>query len=77
MAARQALTEAEAALGEASADTARAETEALTTAEALKPLREEEQIAAAVLQRLTIERDRVDREEAQAQAEVARLKGEQ
>ena len=76
VAARQALTEAEAALGEASADTARAETEALTTAEALKPLREEEQIAAAVLQRLTIERDRVDREEAQAQAEVARLKGE-
>jgi chromosome segregation protein len=74
--ARSALTDAEAELGQASADTARAETEALTAAEALKPLREEEQIAAAVLQRLTIERDRVDREEAQAQAEVARLKGE-
>ena len=76
VAARQALTEAEAVLGEASATTARAETTALTAAEALKPLREEEQIAAAVLQRLTIERDRVDREEAQAQAEVARINGE-
>ena len=75
-AARQALTLAEATLGAASAETAGADAAAITAAEALKPLREEEQIAAAVLQRLTIERDRVEREEAQAQADVLRLKGE-
>ena len=76
VAARSALTDAEAALGAASAEAAAGQTSALTAAEALKPFREEEQIAAAVLQRLTIERDRVDREEAQARAEVERLKAE-
>ncbi|WP_163312729.1 hypothetical protein, partial [Klebsiella aerogenes] len=46
---------------------------ALTAEEAIKPLREEEQVAAAVLQRLAIEKDRVEREAEQAAAEVARL----
>jgi chromosome segregation protein len=75
-AARHALTEAEAKLGAAMAEAAELNTAALTASEALKPLREEEQIAAAVLQRLTIERDRVEREEAQARADVERLKAE-
>ncbi|MBQ1541868.1 MAG: chromosome segregation protein SMC [Caulobacteraceae bacterium] len=49
---------------------------ALTAEEAIKPLREEEQVAAAVLQRLAIEKDRVEREAEQAAAEVARLTDE-
>ena len=48
----------------------------LTAAEAIKPLREEEAIAAAVLHRLAIEKDRLEREAEQAQAEVLRLEGE-
>ncbi len=64
----------------AAAQTARAASEAEATsrhgAEALKPLREEEMVAAAVLQRLDIERERLARETALAEAEVARLKGE-
>ncbi len=74
--ARHALTAAEATLAAATAQATGATAAALNATEALKPLREEEQIAAVVLQRLTIERDRVEREEAQAQADVTRLKGE-
>ncbi|HVY33631.1 MAG TPA: AAA family ATPase [Caulobacteraceae bacterium] len=46
---------------------------ALLAAEAIKPLREEEAVAAAVLHRLAIEKDRIEREAEQAQAEVERL----
>ena len=77
------LAEAETALAAADlavADTARAAAEAtafaLRAGESLKPLREEEMVAAAVLQRLALERDRLARETALAEAEVARLQGE-
>jgi chromosome segregation protein len=57
--------------------TARAAAEATAAAalaaEALKPLREEEAVAAAVLQRLAIEKDRLEREAQLASAEVQRL----
>ena len=67
------LRDAEAAVEAATREAAALEAAALTAGEGLKPLREEEQIAAAVLQRLAIERDRVEREAAQLEAEVARL----
>jgi chromosome segregation protein len=49
---------------------------ALKAGEAIRPLREEEAVAAAVLHRLIIEKDRLEREAEQAQAEVARLEGD-
>jgi chromosome segregation protein len=52
---------------------AEASAAALRAAEAIKPLREEEAIAAAVLHRLAIEKDRLEREAEQARAEVERL----
>jgi chromosome segregation protein len=52
---------------------AEAATASLKAAEAIKPLREEETVAAAVLQRLAIEKDRIEREAEQAAAEVQRL----
>jgi chromosome segregation protein len=70
------LRAAEAAVEAAVRDAAQAETTALAAGEAVKPLREEEQIAGAVLQRLAIERDRVEREAAQMDAEVARLEAD-
>ncbi|MDO9473928.1 MAG: AAA family ATPase, partial [Caulobacter sp.] len=61
-------------------DTARAaaaaQTEALKAEEAIKPLREEETVAAAVLNRLAIEKDRLEREHETAAAEVERLHAE-
>jgi len=83
-------TEAEAALSAATAseaeavrasdmtarEAALASTLALNAAEGLTPLREEAAVAGAVLQRLMIERDRLEREELQAQAELQRLKAE-
>ena len=75
-AAREVLTQTEARLGALTAEAAAAQTAALKAAEGLRPLREEEQIAAAVLQRLTIEKDRIEREEAQARTDVERLKAE-
>jgi len=61
-------------------DTARAaaaaQTEALKAEEAIKPLREEETVAAAVLNRLAIEKDRLEREHETAAAEVERLTAE-
>ena len=75
-AARAAEVEAEALVAETAREAARATTEAAAASEAVKPLREEEMVAAAVLQRLAIDRDRLEREAAQAQAEVERLKGE-
>ncbi len=55
---------------------ARAAEAALTAAEALEPLRAETLVAAAVLQRLAVERDRLERDAEQAQAEAARLAGD-
>ncbi|HUO23993.1 MAG TPA: AAA family ATPase [Caulobacteraceae bacterium] len=52
---------------------AEAATAAATASEALKPLREEEAVAAAVLHRLAIEKDRLEREAELAAAEVKRL----
>jgi chromosome segregation protein len=49
---------------------------ALKAQEAIRPLREEEAVAAAVLHRLAIEKDRLEREAEQAEAEVARLETE-
>jgi chromosome segregation protein len=49
---------------------------ALLAAEAIKPLREDEVVAAALLNRLAIDKDRLDREAEQALAEVARLQAE-
>jgi chromosome segregation protein len=68
----EALTAVETATRDAAAATA----QALKAEEAIRPLREEEQIAAAVLQRLTIEKDRVDVEATRAAQEIARLEGE-
>ena len=75
-AARTELGAAEALVEAAAREAAQATAAAATAGEALRPLREEEQIAAAVLQRLAIERDRVEREAAQAEAEVARIEAE-
>ncbi len=82
--------EAKAALDAAMADSAKSDaaveistreatrltTLAATTAEKLKPLREEEAVTAIVLQRLAIDRDRLEREALLALAEVERLKGD-
>ncbi len=61
-------------------DTARAAAaataEALKAEEAIRPLREEETVAAAILHRLAIEKDRLEREHETAAAEVERLTGE-
>jgi chromosome segregation protein len=75
----KAATEAEEALEavEVTAMAAAVATEkALKAAEAIRPLREEEAVAAAVLHRLAIEKDRLEREAGQAEAEVVRLQGE-
>lgn len=71
-------TEAEAsqAAGEAertAREVAVASAEAIKAEEAIAPLREEEIIAAAVLGKLAIEKDRIERELEAAAAEVARL----
>ncbi|HEY4030597.1 MAG TPA: chromosome segregation protein SMC [Caulobacteraceae bacterium] len=79
----RAKDKAEAEAGEASGSvelTARAAAvateKALKAQEAIRPLREEEAVAAAVLHRLAIEKDRLEREAEQAEAEVARLTSE-
>ncbi|MBS0410409.1 MAG: AAA family ATPase, partial [Proteobacteria bacterium] len=64
--------QAETAAREAAAATAAA----LAAEAAIKPLREEETTAAAVLHRLAIEKDRLDRELESASAEVERLTGD-
>ena len=73
---------AEAVLTEAVRSAAEAEGRVLHTTKAreaadaaLPPLREEETIAAAVLQRLTIERDQLDEREERARREIETLSG--
>ncbi|WP_396592737.1 chromosome segregation protein SMC [Brevundimonas sp. R86498] len=68
--------EAERAVGEATGAAARAQTAALTAQEGLKPAREEDAVAAALLHRASLERDRLDMAERQARAEVERLTAE-
>ena len=70
------LHEAERAVEDTARAAAQAQTEALQAQEALKPLREEDAVAAAVLHRLTLEKDRLELEERQARAEAHRLKEE-
>jgi chromosome segregation protein len=55
---------------------AAAESAALNAAEAIKPLREEDAVAAAVLHRATLERDRFDLEAKQASADADRAKAD-
>ena len=81
--AAQGLEATDLAMAEASAHAARtaraaaeAETLSARATEAMRPLREEDTVAAAVLQRLEGARERLGREAALAEAEVARLKGE-
>ncbi|RSK30707.1 chromosome segregation protein SMC, partial [Rhodovulum iodosum] len=76
-----ARAETEAALREATTATARAETAAREAARAraereaaLPPLREEEAIAGAVVQRLTVQRDSLEAREAQARAAIETLR---
>lgn len=70
------LAQADRAVAETSAAAARAQTEALKAQEAMKPAREEDAVAAALLHRATLERDRLDLAEQQARAEVDRLTAE-
>jgi predicted nucleic acid-binding Zn-ribbon protein len=60
----------------ATREAAVASTAALAGAEGLGPLREEEVVAAAVLQRVVLEKDRLDRALAEARAAVDRAKAE-
>lgn len=55
---------------------AAAQTEAINATEAVPPLREEEAVAATVMHRLNIEKERLDLEEKQIVTEIERLKGE-
>ncbi len=75
-------TAADAKLTEATRAAAEAEATVLATAKmrteadgALPPKREEEAIASAVLQRLTIERDQIDEREERAKVEIETLTG--
>jgi chromosome segregation protein len=70
------LAVAQAQVGLATSHAAAATTKAAEAAAGLPPLREEAAVAAAVLQRLIIERDRIEQEASLAKAEVERLKAE-
>ena len=75
-AAAQELAEAERAVGDAAGTSARAQTAALSAQEALRPAREEDAVAGALLHRASLERDRLDMAEQAARAEVERLQAE-
>jgi chromosome segregation protein len=64
------------AVEETARTAAAATTRAAAAEEALKPLREAETIAAAVLHKLAIDKDRLEREEEAHAAELARLNGD-
>jgi chromosome segregation protein len=81
--AREGLTAAEAdhkaaaqAVEATTREAAAASTAALAADEAIKPLREEEAISAAVLQRLVIEKDRVDGEALRAAQAIQQIETE-
>ncbi|WP_426027768.1 chromosome segregation protein SMC [Brevundimonas sp. TWP2-3-4b2] len=70
------MAQAERAVGAATTASSRAQTAALTAQEALKPAREEDAVAGALLHRASLERDRLDMAEQAARAEVERLTAE-
>ncbi|MED5538722.1 MAG: AAA family ATPase [Pseudomonadota bacterium] len=75
-AAAQELRAADRAVAETTTAAAAAQTAALAAQEALKPAREEDAVASALLHRASLERDRLDMAEQAARAEVDRLKAE-
>lgn len=70
------LREADRLVAETTTAAAAAQTAALNAQEELKPAREEDAVATALLNRAIIERDRLDMAEQAARAEVDRLKAE-
>ncbi|MBX9575604.1 MAG: AAA family ATPase, partial [Caulobacteraceae bacterium] len=74
--AREELGQADQAVAETASAAARAQTAALNAQEAMKPARDEDAVAAALLHRATLERDRLDMAEQAAKAEVDRLTAE-
>ncbi|WP_395942494.1 chromosome segregation protein SMC [Brevundimonas sp.] len=70
------LRAADRAVAETTTAAAAAQTAALAAQEALKPAREEDAVASALLHRASLERDRLDMAEQAARAEVERLKAE-
>ncbi len=70
------LADADRAVASATSAAAAAQTSALKAQEALKPAREEDAVAAALLHRASLERDRLDMAEQAARAEVERLQAE-
>ncbi|WP_374572989.1 chromosome segregation protein SMC [Phenylobacterium sp.] len=73
---REEAEEAIRAVEETARAAAAAVTQAAAAEEALKPLREAEAVAAAILGRLAIDKDRIEREGEALAAEEARLAGE-
>ncbi len=71
--AAQELRDADRLVAEATSAVSRAEADAARAHEAVKPAREEDAVAAALLHRSTLERDRLDMAEQAARAEVERL----
>lgn len=67
------LRDADRLVAEATSAASAAQTAALKAQEAMRPAREEDAVAAALLHRATLERDRLDMAEQQARAEVDRL----
>ncbi len=70
------LRQADQSVAETTTAAAAAQTAALAAQEALKPAREEDAVASALLHRASLERDRLDMAEQAARAEVERLKAE-
>ena len=70
------LRQADQAVAETTTAAAAAQTAALAAQEALKPAREEDAVASALLHRASLERDRLDMAEQAARAEVERLEAE-
>ena len=70
------LRDADRVVAETTTAAAAAQTAALAAQEALKPAREEDAVASALLHRASLERDRLDMAEQAARAEVDRLKAE-
>lgn len=75
-AAARELAEADRAVLEATTASGRAQTASLNAQEALKPAREEDAVAGALLHRASLERDRLDMAEQAARTEVERLTAE-
>ena len=72
-AANEALSEADREVEDRARASTRAQTAALAAAERLKPAREEDAVAAALLHRMTLERDRLDMLDRAARETVERL----